>query len=584
MNINGRHYRTIWLKEPECRVVQIINQQTLPFKFEIMDLCTVEDVCKAIKDMYIRGAGLIGAAAAFGMYLAALKAGGLKADDTAFNDEMAAAARLLKSTRPTASNLAWAVDRMAAAGYSGTLEQKTEKARAEAQKIADEDAEHCRRIGQHGLELLKKIALGKNGEPVRVLTHCNAGWLAFVDYGTALSPVYAAFDEGIKVHVWVDETRPRNQGAFLTAWELGQHGVSHDLIPDNTGGHLMQHGLVDIVITGADRVTRQGDAANKIGTYLKALAAKENNVPFYTALPSSTFDFAMRDGLKEIPIEERDASEVRYIAGKTAEGKIETVQICPDSTRARNWGFDVTPARYISGLITERGICRADEKEILALYPEYAGEPQTNLTSDQLSGEGYVKYTTIHTWAPAIEASQFSELNNARTRLFNLGLLGVNPQGVGFGNVSIRLKGGEFLISGTATGAAPELTSAEYCLVNSFDLAQNRIVSMGPVQASSEAMTHGAVYQSCSGAKCVIHIHSGFIFNGMIRDKYPATAKNAAYGTPEIAFAISQCVQELGTDEGAVVLAGHAEGIIVWGPTVERALKIVQSLDIQYGG
>jgi methylthioribose-1-phosphate isomerase len=579
MNIEGRHYRTIRLKEPENRVVQIINQQALPFKFEILDLYTAEDVCKAIKDMYIRGAGLIGAAAAFGMYLAALKAG-----DNSFDDDIAEAGRLLKNTRPTASNLAWAVERMAAAGYSGTLEQKIEKARAEAQKIADEDAEYCRRIGMHGLELIKKIALDKNGEPVRVLTHCNAGWLAFVDYGSALSPVYAAFDEGIKVHVWVDETRPRNQGAFLTAWELGQHGVSYDLIPDNAGGHLMQHGLVDIVITGADRVTRQGDAANKIGTYLKALAAKENNVPFYIALPSSTFDFAMRDGLKEIPIEERDASEVRYVTGKTADGKIETVQICPDAATARNWGFDVTPARYISGLITERGICGADEKEILALYPEFAGGSQMNLSADQSSGEGYVKYTTIHTRSPAIEAPNWAELNNARTQLFRLGLLGVNKQGVGFGNVSIRFKGDEFLISGTATGAALELTPAEYCLVNFFDLSQNRIVSMGPVQASSEAMTHGAVYRSCSGVNCVMHIHSGVIFNGMILDKYPATAKNAAYGTPEIALAIAQCVQELGTDEGAVVLAGHDEGIIVWGPTVERALKIIQSLDTRYGG
>jgi len=359
MNIEGRRYRTIWLKEPENRVVQIINQQALPFKFEILDLRTVEDVCKAIKEMYVRGAGLIGAAAAFGMYLAA------------FNDEMASAARLLKNTRPTASNLAWAVDRMTAAGYSGSLEQKIEKARIEAQAIADEDAEHCRQIGLHGLEIIKKIALGKKGEPVRVLTHCNAGWLAFVDYGSALSPVYAAYDEGINVKVWVDETRPRNQGAFLTAWELGKHGVGYDIISDNAGGHLMQHGLVDMVITGADRVTRQGDAANKIGTYLKALAAKENNVPFYIALPSSTFDFAMRDGLKEIPIEERDASEVTRIAGKTTEGKIETVQLCPDAATARNWGFDVTPARYISGLITERGICRADEKEILSLYPEH---------------------------------------------------------------------------------------------------------------------------------------------------------------------------------------------------------------------
>jgi len=587
MNIEGRHYRTIWLKEPERRTVQIINQQALPFKFEVLDLNTVEDVCRAIQDMYVRGAGLIGAAAAFGMYLAALKAADLKVDDASFNDDMAAAARMLKNTRPTASNLAWAADRMAAAGYSGTLEQKIETARLEAQAIADEDAEYCRRIGLHGLEIIKEIAHKKEGKPVRILTHCNAGWLAFVDYGSALSPVYAAFDQGINVHVWVDETRPRNQGAFLTAWELGQHGVSHDLIADNAGGHLMQHGLVDMVITGADRVTRQGDAANKIGTYLKALAAKENNVPFYVALPSSTFDFAMRDGLKEIPIEERDASEVRFIAGKTAEGVIETVQVCPDTTMARNWGFDVTPARYISGLITERGICRADEQDILALYPEYAREPQSNPQSEGSPldhSEGYVKYTAVHTTAPAIEAPHWAELNNARTQLHRLGLVGVTPQGIGFGNVSIRFQGEEFLISGTATGASPELNAAEYCLVNSFDLAQNRIVSIGPVQASSEAMTHGAVYQSCSGAHCVMHIHCGAIFKGMIRDGCPATVENAAYGTPEIALALAECVQELGTDEGAVVLAGHDEGVIVWGPTVERALQLIQSLHNKYGG
>jgi methylthioribose-1-phosphate isomerase len=359
MNVEGRHYRTIWLKETDQSVVQIINQLALPFKFEILDLRTVDDVCKAIKDMYVRGAGLIGAAAAYGMYLAALE-----------GKDMALAAEALKKTRPTASNLAWAVDRMIRAAYSGSLEENRERARLEAQAIADEEAECGRKIGLQGLEIIKAIAQKKGNEPVQVLTHCNAGWLAFVDYGSALSPVYAAFDQGIKVHVWVDETRPRNQGASLTAWELGQHGVSHDLIPDNAGGHLMQHGLVDMVITGADRVTRQGDAANKIGTYLKALAAKENGVPFYVALPSSTFDFTMLDGVKEIPIEERDSTEVRYIAGKTENGAIETVQICPDATSARNWGFDVTPARYITGLITERGICGASEAEILALFPE----------------------------------------------------------------------------------------------------------------------------------------------------------------------------------------------------------------------
>jgi methylthioribose-1-phosphate isomerase len=286
---------------------------------------------------------------------------------------------MLKNTRPTAANLAAAVDRMLAACNDGTcsaswnLSEKKEKARLTAQAIADEDAGFCKKIGLNGLEIIKAVSEKKHGETVNILTHCNAGWLAFVDYGTALSPVYAAFDRGVNVHVWVDETRPRNQGASLTAWELGKHGVSHDLIPDNAGGHLMQHGLVDLVITGADRVTRRGDAANKIGTYLKALAAKENNIPFYVALPFTTFDFSMRDGVKEIPIEERDSAEVKYITGKTDKGLIETVRICPDSTGARNWGFDVTPARYITCFITERGVCAADEEGILSLYPEYAG-------------------------------------------------------------------------------------------------------------------------------------------------------------------------------------------------------------------
>jgi methylthioribose-1-phosphate isomerase len=259
-------------------------------------------------------------------------------------------------------------------GHPGTRAQKIGEARRAAEAIADGDAEACRNIGLYGLELIRAVSRRKNGEAVNVLTHCNAGWLAFVDYGTALSPVYAAFDSGVAVHVWVDETRPRNQGAALTAWELGGHGVPCDLIPDNAGGHLMQHGMVDLVITGADRVTRRGDAANKIGTYLKAVAAKENGVPFYVALPSSTFDWKMSDGVREIPIEERDAEEVRRVTGKTADGRIETVRICPDGTPARNWGFDVTPARYITGLITERGIAEASEPGILKLYSEHSQE------------------------------------------------------------------------------------------------------------------------------------------------------------------------------------------------------------------
>jgi methylthioribose-1-phosphate isomerase len=367
MNVNGRRYRTIWLEGPDHGVVRIINQLLLPHHFETLDLRTVEAVRRAIKDMYVRGAGLIGAAAAYGMYLAAREAG-----EASFEEDLLAAAKMLKNTRPTASNLACAVDTMLAALRSrqGKRAQKIEAARLAAEAIAEGDVQSCRNIGLYGLERIRAAAERKKGETVHILTHCNAGWLAFVDYGTALSPVYAAFDAGIALHVWIDETRPRNQGAALTAWELGGHGVPHDLIPDNAGGHLMQHGMVDLVITGADRVTRRGDAANKIGTYLKALAAKENGVPFYVALPSSTFDWNMSDGLEEIPIEERDAEEVRCMTGKTADGRIETVRICPDSTPARNWGFDVTPARYITGLITERGIAEPSEQGILKLYPE----------------------------------------------------------------------------------------------------------------------------------------------------------------------------------------------------------------------
>jgi methylthioribose-1-phosphate isomerase len=375
MNVQGRRYRTIWFNR-ESGTVRIINQALLPHRFEIMDLRSLEDTRRAIRDMYLRGAGLIGAAAAWGMYLAAREAG-----DAAFEGDMAAAAKILKATRPTASNLAWAVDRsLGAMGLAGggigadsPAAEKREAALREAQAVSDEDAECCRRIGLHGLEIIKALAARKRGETLNILTHCNAGWLAFVDYGSALSPVYAAFDRGIKIHVWVDETRPRNQGAGLSAWELGQHGISHDLIADNAGGHLMQHGLVDMVIVGADRVTRRGDVANKIGTYLKALAAKENGVPFYAAFPSSTFDFRMSDGLAEIPIEERDPGELRFVSGKTAGGGRETVQICPDTTPARNWGFDVSPGRYISALITERGLCPASEEGILSLYPEQGG-------------------------------------------------------------------------------------------------------------------------------------------------------------------------------------------------------------------
>ncbi len=275
------------------------------------------------------------------------------------------------ATRPTAVNLEWAAKRQltAVAAAGDSMEAKVEAARETAQEIADEDADFCRRIGEHGVELIAEASRRKRGEPVNVLTHCNAGWLAFVDYGTATAPIYAAHDRGIPVHVWVDETRPRNQGARLTAWELGEHGVPHTIIADNVGGHLMQHGLVDLVITGTDRTTYTGDVANKIGTYLKALAARDNDIPFYVALPSSTFDWEMRDGVAEIPIEQRDSTEVRMISG-LCDGESVTVLLTPEESPAANYAFDVTPARLVTGLITERGICAASEEGVLGLYPE----------------------------------------------------------------------------------------------------------------------------------------------------------------------------------------------------------------------
>jgi len=366
VNVNGKHYRTIWLKEGDNKTTQIIDQRWLPHKFVIEDLKTVEDFAVAIKDMHVRGAGLIGATAGFGMYAAALVA-----PDNNFDSFILEMGKKLKSTRPTAVNLAWAVDRQLTEISKGkNTKEKREIAFKVAKEIADEDASFCKRLGEHGAKIIEEISKKKNGAVVNVLTHCNAGWLAFVDYGSAIAPIYEAFNRGIKVHVWVDETRPRNQGASLTAWELGQHGVPHTIIADNTGGHLMQHEMVDLVITGADRVTRCGDAANKIGTYLKAVAAKDNNIPFYIALPSSTFDWKVCDGVKEIPIEERGSEEVKYAQGLYKD-EVVTVLLTPKNSPAKNFAFDVTPRRLIAGLITERGVCKANEKAIIEMYPEH---------------------------------------------------------------------------------------------------------------------------------------------------------------------------------------------------------------------
>ena len=369
MKVHGKQYRTIWLNEDDPNVVQIIDQRHLPHKFVIEDLSTVDEVARAIKDMHVRGAGLIGATAGFGMYIASLLAP--QQSEQKFMEALVADGEKLKATRPTAVNLEWAVNRQLAAVEAAAegVEAKITTCRDMAQTIADEDADFCRRIGEHGVALIEEISRAKAGETVNVLTHCNAGWLAFVDFGTATAPVYAAHDKGIKVHVWVDETRPRNQGAGLTAWELGQHGVPHTVVVDNVGGHLMQHGMVDLVITGTDRTTYTGDVANKIGTYLKALAAKDNDIPFYVGLPSSTFDWVIRNGVKEIPIERRDATEVKYIHGQL-DGEIKSILVTPEDSPAENYAFDVTPARLVTGLITERGICDASEEGVLGLYPE----------------------------------------------------------------------------------------------------------------------------------------------------------------------------------------------------------------------
>ena len=359
MNVHGRPYRTIWPKPGAERVIQLIDQRALPHRFVIEEVRTVAEMAAAIREMHVRGAGLIGAAAGYGMYLAT------------FEPDLNAAAEQLKATRPTAVNLAWAIERqLKAISCAPSLAEKQAVAFRTAQQIADEDAEYCRRIGEHGLRLIRTLSEKKRGGPVNVLTHCNAGWLAFVDYGSATSPLYAAHDAGIPVHVWVDETRPRSQGSKLTAWELGEHGVPHTIIADNAGGHLMQRGKVDAVIVGTDRTTYTGDVANKIGTYLKALAAKDNGVPFYVALPSSSFDWEIRDGVKEIPIEERGSEEVSHADGLHGDAHIE-VRVAPENSPAANYGFDVTPRQLVTGLITERGICEANEKSILDLFPEH---------------------------------------------------------------------------------------------------------------------------------------------------------------------------------------------------------------------
>ena len=363
MKIDGKQMRTIWV-ESDGASVGIIDQTELPHCFVIRRLVTVDDVAHAIKSMQVRGAPLIGASAAYGVWLALLADPSDEALERAY-------ARLV-ATRPTAINLKWALDEMLAAVHNRSRADRAEAALRRASAVADEDVAINQAIGQHGLKIIEDIAVRKKNDRVNVLTHCNAGWLATVDFGTATAPIYTAHDNGLAVHVFVDETRPRNQGASLTAWELGHHGVPHTVIADNTGGHLMQHGRVDLVIVGTDRVTAQGDVCNKIGTYLKALAARDNAVPFYVALPSPTIDFTVSDGLAEIPIEQRAPDEVINMTGKTKDGRIETVKVVPDGSPVANYGFDVTPARLVTGLITERGVIAASRAALAQMFPERA--------------------------------------------------------------------------------------------------------------------------------------------------------------------------------------------------------------------
>jgi methylthioribose-1-phosphate isomerase len=362
MLIDGVPYRTIWVDPEDAWSVHIIDQTKLPWTLEIVRLTDVAGAAHAIRSMQVRGAPLIGASAAYGLCLA------LRQD--ASSEALERDAALLAATRPTAINLRWALERMLTRLRNTPIAERVSVAYQEAAAIADEDAAQNAAIGRNGLPLIEQAA--KPGHCVNILTHCNAGWLATVDWGTALAPIYLAHDAGIDLHVWVDETRPRNQGAALTAWELGRHGVAHTVVADNAGGHLMQHGDVDLVIVGTDRVTRHGDVANKIGTYLKALAAYDNDIPFWVALPSTTIDWAVSDGIREVPIEERDAAEVTEMTGRTAGGEIATVRVAPLGSAAANPAFDVTPARLVTGMITERGRCPASAEGLLGLFPERA--------------------------------------------------------------------------------------------------------------------------------------------------------------------------------------------------------------------
>lgn len=565
MQIQGKHYQSIWIT-PEG-LVKIIDQRFLPHRFVIEDISDTKKCAAAIKEMHVRGAPLIGATAAYGIYLALLEA----QEASNPSEYLAEVFELLVNTRPTAYDLFYALDRM-----KSTIEQtnqwneKIELALAEAQCIASDSAEQCRMIGVNGLELLKEIAAKKGNEPINILTHCNAGWLACVDYGTAISPIYHAHDRGIKVHVWVDETRPRNQGARLTAFELLEHGIPHTVITDNTGGHLMQHGMVDAVIVGTDRTTRTGDVANKIGTYLKALAAKDNDIPFFVALPSSTIDWNISDGIREIPIEKRSDNEVRYING-LVDGEIKSVLLTPEKSPAANYAFDTTPSRLVTALITERGVCEANEKGILSLFPE-----------KKIIDEGYIKFNAHWVKTEPFPFENLKELDQYRQKLYRLQLIGAYDNGIGFGNISCIAPSDSdtqaFYITGSTTGNFPILDNNHYALVQSFNIAKNELHCQGPIIASSESMSHGVIYQHCPEVKAVIHIHHLGMWKQFMH-QLPTTDAKASYGSPEMAYSIIDLLDHSNLRQvKAFIMQDHEEGIFAFGETLKEAFDVIKEL------
>lgn len=562
MNVSGKPQRTIWVKPDDSKIIQIIDQRFLPHQFVIEDISTSDQMLTAIKDMHVRGAPLIGVAASYGMYLAALEASQKDDFDLSFME----AVKKFKTARPTAINLAWAIQhQQEMLKKAESPKEKVKAAFETAQQMADMDVEICRQIGEFGLRLIEVVAKRKKGKPVNILTHCNAGWLACVDWGTATSTIYQAHAQGIPLHVWVDETRPRNQGASLTAWELGEAGISHTVIVDNMGGHLMQHGKVDMVIVGTDRTTRKGDVANKIGTYLKALAAYDNHIPFYVAAPSSSIDWDLRDGVHDIPIEERNADEVRYVEG-LANGKRQKVLITPEKSPALNYGFDVTPSRLITALITERGICLPDEDSLSHLFPEKLNAQPT------ARDEGVIKFQCEWVQAGPLSKNELKPINDWRNDLYQMGLIGQYADGIGFGNLSIRAKlPGQFIISGTQTGGLPSLTEHHYTLVATYDITQNKVVCHGPIRASSEAMTHAMIYELDFAIKAVIHVHDKILWRELMF-RVPTTGKDIPYGTPEMAREVRRLYNETDLREKKIlVMAGHEEGVMTFGSSLEDA-------------